>query len=344
MPDLITHSVCAEDGVSLLDSSDIKEEVLKRKNLLYLGAQGPDFFFYHRPYPWNGKSKIKNIGTLLHIQRTGEFIVACLDYIKRGKYEKTDYHNLIAFISGYISHYALDTLGHPYIFYFSGVHNENKPETAKYSIFHKKLEIIIDILVSKERTTEGFNKRKAFEFLPVAKDLPEIIGRLMSETIADIHKQEVPSRDILCAYKDMRSSIKLLYDPTGIKAKLIGILELFLNKKGTYTKAIYPNKIDENIDCLNKLNKSWNHPCDLSAKTKVSFLDIFDKSVVRSKSLLEHAYKYIKSETTYEEIICIFEDLNYKTGNLCSIEEEMTSYDCIFEDSVNGEMHMTSEY
>ncbi len=334
MPDLITHCICAEDGVMLLDSNDIKEEVLKRKDFLYLGAQGPDFFFYHRSFPWNEKSQIKHIGNLLHTQRTGEFIVACLDFIKNLENEKEDYYNLIAFVSGYISHYALDTIGHPYIFYFSGVYNKNDPKTAKYSIFHKRLEVIIDILVAKERRNYSFGRIKAFEWISVAKYMPEIIGRLMSETIMSIHEKEVASSDILCAYRDMRSSIRFLYDSIGVKTKLIGILELFLNKKGEYTKAIYPNRIDERIDYLNKTNKTWNHPCDESTKTIDSFLDILDRSSERTKHLLEYAYKYLESKITYEEVVSVFDNLNYKTGNLCSSNQDMNSFNCIFEESV----------
>ncbi|MBN4069913.1 MAG: hypothetical protein COA82_11700 [Alkaliphilus sp.] len=334
MPDLITHCICAEDGVRLLGSNDIKDEVLKRKEFLYLGAQGPDFFFYHRPFPWNVKSQIKDLGNLLHTQKTGKFIVSCLDFIKSSNYDKDDYYNLIAFIFGYISHYALDTIGHPYIFYFSGVQNKNKPETTKYGIFHKKLEIIIDVLVAKERRKNSQNKIKAFEWISVAKGSPDKIGKLMSEVIMNIHREVVSSRDILCAYRDMRSSIRILYDSIGIKTKLIGLLELLLNKKGIYTKAIYPNKINQQIDYLNKLNKTWNHPCEETAKITDSFLDILDKSVERTKHLLEDAYKYIKNEITYEEAILIFEDLNYKTGSLCNTKEEMTSFDCIFEKDI----------
>ncbi|MCD5410436.1 MAG: zinc dependent phospholipase C family protein [Clostridiales bacterium] len=334
MPDLITHCICAEDGVMLLDSNDVKEEVLKRKNFLYLGAQGPDFFFYHRPFPWNEKSQIKHIGSLLHTQKTGKFIVDCLDIIKKNSYEKDEYYNMIAFIYGYISHYALDTIGHPFIFYFSGVHNINNPETVKYGVFHKKLEIIIDILVIKERRSISMDKVKAFEFISLAKESPIAVGRLMSEAIMNIHGQEVASKDILCAYKDMQSSIRFLYDPLGIKTKMIGILEIFLDKKGDYTKAIYPNKINEKIDYLNKLNKTWNHPCDYVSKTTDSFFDILDKSVDRTKYLLEYAYKYIHNQITYEEAISILEDLNYTTGYLCSIDQEMTSFDCIFEENI----------
>ncbi|MGV8146634.1 MAG: zinc dependent phospholipase C family protein [Alkaliphilus sp.] len=334
MPDLITHCICAEDGVKLLDSNVIKDEVLKRKEFLYVGAQGPDFFFYHRSFPWNKKSQIKHLGNLLHTQKTGKFIVSCLDFIKSSNHDKDDYYNLIAFIYGYISHYALDTIGHPYVFYFSGIHDENKPETSKYGIFHKKLEIIIDILVAKERRNYSVGKIKAFEWMSEAKDAPKTIGKLMSEAIMNIHEKEVSSSDILCAYRDMQSSIRFLYDPLGIKTKMIGILELFLNKKGEYTKAIYPNRIDEKIDYLNKTNKTWNHPCDESAKTMDSFLDILDRSSERTKHLMEYAYNYIKNEITYDEVVIVFEDLNYKTGSLCNIKEEMASFNCIFEESV----------
>ena len=52
MPAIITHSFFADDVFEEIKSSKLKEEIIRRRNLFRLGAQGPDIFFYYKAQPW----------------------------------------------------------------------------------------------------------------------------------------------------------------------------------------------------------------------------------------------------------------------------------------------------
>ena len=69
MPALVTHSFFADDVFECLEESRLKDEILVRRSLFRLGAQGPDIFFYYKAAPWIAYDGIEKLGNLMHDQK-----------------------------------------------------------------------------------------------------------------------------------------------------------------------------------------------------------------------------------------------------------------------------------
>lgn len=89
----------------------LKEIIRKNPNAYHMGLQGPDIFFYYlNPYMRKRKNNICNI---LHEKNTGAFFDNLLEYTV--VLETEDREICLAYIAGFLCHYALDTL-HSLIF------------------------------------------------------------------------------------------------------------------------------------------------------------------------------------------------------------------------------------
>lgn len=144
MPAFFSHFLCGEESLKFIDKTEIKNTVDKHKNTFVLGTQGPDFFYFHRIHFWTDKGSLYYIGTLFHKEIISQFFELSLDYImNRPDSEK---EVLLAYLYGYVCHYALDTEAHPYVFYKTGFARKGE-KSSKFKIYHRKFEYAIDVLM-----------------------------------------------------------------------------------------------------------------------------------------------------------------------------------------------------
>ncbi|HML37890.1 MAG TPA: zinc dependent phospholipase C family protein [Bacillota bacterium] len=104
MPDCVTHYQFGQDVFERLDE-DLKSCVLAYKREYDTGLQGPDIFFFYKPYRrndtvkyghgWHEKPGVRMFGPLSEAAREG----AALSYL-----------------TGLVCHYALDSSCHPYVY------------------------------------------------------------------------------------------------------------------------------------------------------------------------------------------------------------------------------------
>jgi hypothetical protein len=77
-----------------------------------LGTQGPDILFYHRPMKAND---IRARGTFLHTWSGERFFLAQGKKLKSGEDVLTENGAFAAYLCGFLCHFTLDVLCHPYI-------------------------------------------------------------------------------------------------------------------------------------------------------------------------------------------------------------------------------------
>jgi hypothetical protein len=119
MPAYLTHRVAGEKVLNNLPGA------VKDKNAFYLGCQGPDMLFFRDFQPWRAPRKSMRLGLRMHKESVRELFMAALEYAKQ--YEHEDRSELIAYITGFITHYAIDKNTHPFVYgkagRNTGVHN-----------------------------------------------------------------------------------------------------------------------------------------------------------------------------------------------------------------------------
>ena len=110
MPAYCTHYIFACELLPAL--TELAGFDLNRDAVM-LGTQGPDVFFFHRIAPWMPGRSQRKIGSRLHRAKPGDILDAMAEYCTRCSTEK-DIARSYAY--GFILHYALDRLCHPFVY------------------------------------------------------------------------------------------------------------------------------------------------------------------------------------------------------------------------------------
>lgn len=335
MPDAWTHILCAEDVISRIPDEMYSNILKNNKKLYYFGAQGPDPLLYCNFYNPNKRKGMKKLSQVLHTAKTSEFLIFLVESLNESNSSK-EFEKLFAYISGFITHYALDTLGHPFIYYFGGVYNPKDLSTKKYDIYHKELEVIIGTIEVKNRWGKDAYDTPIFKEIEIKGGIPTCINELIYKAFWKIHKIKVEEDLIESSYKDMRKSLKYMMDESGWKRKTLYIIEQMSSKKSKIKVSIYPKYINETLDYLNNNHKRWNHPCDFNEIYYTDFNKIYEDAVKNSSNMICAVIDYLRFKISPDEIKDNFPDKSYETGKLLKDYSKMQYYKCIFEKNVEN--------
>lgn len=120
MPAIYTHARFGEEVLSVLPAY-LASPVEKHKESFYLGTQGPDLLFYHKPFKSKKKNPARKKGWYLHTIPPEEF------FLNGAKALLADNSNYAedrsfrpdsaecAYLIGFLCHFTLDYTAHPYI-------------------------------------------------------------------------------------------------------------------------------------------------------------------------------------------------------------------------------------
>ena len=115
MPSSITHQLIAEEVKNALPPN-AKSAIERFPDEYFLGCQGPDVFFFYRI----GDRSEYNLGKFMHRFRVYDVFSLFLDVL-RGKegaprLTEEEHAQALAYVLGYITHYAADTSFHPFVY------------------------------------------------------------------------------------------------------------------------------------------------------------------------------------------------------------------------------------
>ncbi len=130
MPDFWSHHLAADAALKTIrDKGPVWDDTYD--NLYYLGAQGPDFFYYINKLHFLTKTNYKEVGNLIHDKRRNTLFENILNL-----YSKTQAPEVMSYLAGFMTHYLLDVTCHPLICQLG-------PEEDT----HKRVEMDFDALI-----------------------------------------------------------------------------------------------------------------------------------------------------------------------------------------------------
>lgn len=312
MPDIWTHILCGNEAIEGIEDNELKCEIKKSTSLFNLGAQGPDIFYYYRF--WNGINKNpKNLGRLMHTCETGEFFIHGLYFLSKINND-SDYIKMLIYLSGFMCHFTLDSICHPYIYYNAEKESIIKNEDYLRNSYHKKLEIIIDTLLLENKTGIKSFQCPAYKEIDVGEEMPPVILNFLKSTVDNLYGIKISLSQINNAYRDMKTGLRILHDPKRIKVSILSILEKVLRCPDKYTCAIYPVSISKENDYLNTNHSVWNHPFDYSEENSSSFYELFAQSVVKARVMINMSLNFLSGKADRKELGNIFTNRSYLTG------------------------------
>jgi hypothetical protein len=147
MPSILTHQYVAHLTITTFQK---KLPFLKSQApLVWLGAQGPDPFFFYGRAPFKkrlGRDSFNHFGSTLHNQAPHKSL---WPLIQHGWFGPHADDTTRAYVIGALTHYVLDRTCHPYVFYRSGF-DEHGSLTEHYNADHARLEVAIDAALVKK--------------------------------------------------------------------------------------------------------------------------------------------------------------------------------------------------
>lgn len=234
-----------------------------------LGAQGADpYFYYAQRRKRDHTEEVRAYALFIHRHDFSALIGECLDYANSSGDDK---EMLLDFISGFLSHYCLDRLCHPYVFYRSGFDLE-KGYVPPFTAAHAKLESYIDAMLGWKHGLDAIHMERVLE-IP-EKDLKAISKMLFVCQSKVESKDGIDENTYSISVKDCGGTMAFLNRPRWLKRMLVRLL------RGSRSQAyclIYPRRLsrkEKSLDLLNESHSVWRDPVS-GEERHLSFEELF---------------------------------------------------------------------
>ncbi len=328
MPALLTHYLCGNAVLKLIDDEYAKDTILKYRNIFNLGTQGPDIFFYYKAWPWMKNNGIPKLGNRMHEEKTGEFILQALRYAAGT--DECSKGILNAYMYGYICHYILDCHTHPYIFYKTGFVRKGEVHTSEYTCYHRMFETALDVLMLKRELNKRPSEFDSSGQIGIPHQAAAVIGKMYSAILKKVFAIDISAGLVCTAIADIAGIAAVLKDKTGIKKNLLSRVEKSLGKLPMFSSMILPLEIKDGLDYLNSSHSAWQLPWDDSAVFTSSFMEMFEAAAAESKKIIEAIHFVLVGNNGYERLASLIGNRSFSTGEDCTLGLEFMYYNCIY--------------
>jgi len=310
MPNIITHALCAQDALERLGDSPLKSLIQKYPQVYAMASSGPDFMFYFRVMPWQDQSRnteVYGVGNDIHNSKIDEFYLRAMELIRLEE-DPVKQEILQVFLAGHLTHWSLDTIAHPYVFFHTG---EMKGKTRYW---HYRLESMIDTLMVKAVKKYKLEHTRSYDIVRSTSENRAIIGAYYRNIVRAVYGTDLELEVYEECLASMHSTSKLLFDPYEMKLPFIQKLEKTMKAPWKFSSHMVLGIMDVKHDILNLKHREWVHPCDDRMTSTKSFIDLYQEGVVRALSGL-NALNAIFFES-YQPLILtsLIQDRNYDTG------------------------------
>ncbi len=278
MPAAIVHYLHAD---KVLKNLDVK---IPNKKAYYLGAQGPDFLFCHRYFPWMKGESLEKLGNAVHEADPNAVLISMYNYCKEHQTE-----TLYSYFYGFLCHYTIDSIAHPYINAKSEMLLKTNPK-ENLNTLHNEIESALDTIMLRSETGDLPGKMSLKSL--VVCDIASLnqIGRLWVSVLDEVLNIKVSEKQMVEAFEDTKKVFALLNDRTGLKKQLVSKVES--GKAHTISCHIRPILEDMEQDFANTSKAEWENSGNSS-----DFFELFDDAVVSARKIINgFTYKKINAD------------------------------------------------
>jgi hypothetical protein len=279
MPAAITHFLQAEKVMDGLEKLDTRYPV--DRDAFLWGAQGPDFLYCHRCLPWQRGNSLKQYAEKLHREKPLELFKVMREYVT----EKNPNQVVESYLYGFLCHYSLDRISHPYIQYHTKVLLE-KNAGQNEAFLHNQIESVLDTIMlryEKGRLPVEFNLKWT---VPKNRGIQSQIADLYAFVFYQLYGLNDSRTELFQATEDCRRVFGLLNDRTTMKKALAERLEKRKKLCGLSCRFRPVSEGDE-YDYANVLLSDWYWPLDNRVVRNENFFTLYDQSIQESLDLIQ---------------------------------------------------------
>ena len=309
MPDLVTHQYFGKRVLESLPETAVNHI---RQDIFYHTTPGPDVWFTLGFYGGANKAKAPR-GNYMHTHETGAFLQMLAEECRRCE----DKDGLFSYLSGFLCHYALDTVAHPYIVYRTGEYDGSE-ETLPYRGNHTRLERAIDCHVIRHFYGSAPGRFSITDEVLALKSLPESLREPLNGVYTAVYGWENVWEDLNAAISDQRLFYRLMRGRTGLVNALTGVFNDGKSHIDYRLLSYHDRELDmDKVDCLNRQHSRWYYPYDPSRSSTASFPELMEIARQKAHRLIEIIYDYVYRNADYDLASMIGND-SYSTGLDCA--------------------------
>ncbi len=315
MPGYDTHYLFGVHSYrKMTDETITKKCIRDHKGIYTLGLFGPDIFFY---YATEVVAARKNIGSIMHTAKTDIFFKNMLSYIDVHRGQARDI--AIAYYCGFISHYILDCIMHPYVYWRTDYLHKEKNYLEKH--FTLESDIDIQLLKNYKNTTPyDFMKNSSFELNEM--ELGVVCDMLYYSIRTTYHDSRITRPGIKMAIYSIQKEQRLMKIASKkVNRMLTKVSDVMGNKR--YMAPFIPSDEVKNDDPLNIKHDKWYNPWDLSKVSTESVPDMLNKGEKRFNMTMFLLDNYLDADlnnnAAYRTLVAFIGCKSYHSGLNCRI-------------------------
>lgn len=254
MPALYAHNRFGKEVFERLDG-ELKEVIKNHYNQFRVGLQGPDIFFFYKPWK---KNKVSELGYRMHDESAYTFFERGAELVKKQGKHSREY----AYLLGFLCHFILDSECHPYV---------NSME-KQIEVSHLKIESEYEKMLLRK------DKRNPFSY-PIAKYIATDAA-----TVYAIHKvfEQVQEKEIKEALQTYRYIKKLLTTPRKAQQKSVKAILKTAGLYKTYAGLLHDFQDEERCE---ETNQELDQRFENAITVAVQMMKNFESTVAGNTEL-----------------------------------------------------------
>lgn len=271
MPGFVTHYLFGQEAYKHL-SSEPQKRILRTQRAAYqLGLQGPDLFFYYLPsYVIDGH----NLGSLAHTNETRHFFLGLLNSYQRIR-NPIDRDIAKAYLIGFLGHYTLDTICHPFVYGRTHYHGREKDYFSR----HAYLETDIDSSLLSIKLHCAPSNFHGEDTIHVNFRQKRVIANLLYDAYCfTFPKLHIRKSTMYMGMFSLRFGLWLLRDTSGQKKVFFRFFEKCFLGYPLFSPLVASNTLFFRTDPFNLRHAEWTNPWDCTLVSKESFFDLYQKA------------------------------------------------------------------
>lgn len=290
MPEAVQH---ASFGQEVFCSLSPEIQALIVPEPYHFALFGPDVWFMYQP--WRRR---EGRGRRMHTTRTGAFLNALV----RQTRDSSCRAEMFSYLAGFLCHYALDSIAHPYIVYVTALEHP-------FPRSHMSLEHALDIIRMREDGVWGESHPVTDHYFPRLR-LPACMKEDLNRVFADVYGWADCWEELNASVRLYRSCYRLLENPWGAAARLARLTRARVLQSLAYSESTFLS-----LDAENTEHRVWQHPFDPSRSFSDSFPDLREKARQLAVTLIEEAWRFLwQDKGTEEALASLIGNNSYLSG------------------------------
>lgn len=291
MPEAYTHIRIARDA---LQQSGQK---VSSMNAYEMGANGPDPLFAYHVLSRNDPINLAMLGNRMHKEQCGAFLRALI--FRAWTQTQRSY------VLGFLTHYAADSLMHPYVEAASRKGGQFEGEHG-----HGFCEVALDSYFYYEDTNQKAVPAKEVAPPLYTAELAEVV-ELLHAAILEVYDEELSRESLADAFHDFRWLHGIFCSPKGGKKKLVWLVErLILQNPGYGMSHMTPAEIP-----AEGFTNQWRNPYT-KIQQNTSPQQLAQDAAKTAAEYIKAACGYWQGLGTKERLASVIGDRSYLTGLL----------------------------